>query len=67
MGVVEGVDGTIYLDEVSATSCGSDGIEWSRPVLVLIGLRLGIDGVNPIYYDSIKVSLIVFASLLIPF
>ena len=56
MGVVEGVDGTIYLDEVAATSCGIDGVEWSRPVLVLIGLRLGIDGVNPIYYDSVKVS-----------
>ena len=27
-----------------------------RPVLVLIGIRLGIDGVNPIYYDSVKVS-----------
>lgn len=26
-----------------------------RPVLVLIGLRLGIDGVNPIYYETIKV------------
>jgi hypothetical protein len=25
-------------------------------VLILIGLRLGLDGVNPIYYDSIKVS-----------
>lgn len=26
-----------------------------RPVLLLIGLRLGIDGVNPIYYETIKV------------
>ena len=26
-----------------------------RPVLILIGIRLGLDGVNPIYYDSIKV------------
>ncbi|KAG9024241.1 Cysteine protease atg4 [Tulasnella sp. JGI-2019a] len=25
-----------------------------RAVLVLIGIRLGIDGVNPVYYDSIK-------------
>ncbi|KAL9709428.1 Cysteine protease atg4 [Leucoagaricus gongylophorus] len=25
-----------------------------RPVLLLIGLRLGIDGVNPIYYETIK-------------
>lgn len=27
-----------------------------RAVVVLIGIRLGIDGVNPIYYDTIKVS-----------
>jgi hypothetical protein len=27
-----------------------------RPVLILIGLRLGLDGVNPIYYETIKVS-----------
>lgn len=27
-----------------------------RAVLVLIGVRLGIDGVNPVYYESIKVS-----------
>ncbi|KXN92687.1 Cysteine protease ATG4 [Leucoagaricus sp. SymC.cos] len=31
------------------------GSTWGdRPVLVLIGLRLGIEGVNPIYYDTIK-------------
>lgn len=28
-----------------------------KAVLILVGLRLGLDGVNPIYYDSIKVSL----------
>ncbi|KAG7095265.1 hypothetical protein E1B28_006038 [Marasmius oreades] len=25
-----------------------------RPVLLLLGIRLGIDGVNPIYYETIK-------------
>lgn len=25
-----------------------------KPVLILIGIRLGLDGVNPIYYDTIK-------------
>lgn len=30
-----------------------------RAVLVLIGIRLGIDGVNPLYYDGLKVSLLV--------
>ncbi|KAL1746117.1 peptidase family C54-domain-containing protein [Schizophyllum fasciatum] len=29
--------------------------EWGdRPVLILLGTRLGIDGVNPMYYDTIK-------------
>lgn len=28
-----------------------------RAVLVLVGIRLGIDGVNPIYYESVKVRL----------
>ena len=27
-----------------------------RPVLVLVGIRLGIDCVNPVYYDTVKVS-----------
>lgn len=27
-----------------------------QAVLILIGIRLGVDGVNPLYYDSIKVS-----------
>ena len=32
------------------------GIAWGdRPVLLLIGVRLGIDGVNTIYYETIKV------------
>jgi len=30
-------------------------LRWGeRAVVVLIGIRLGIDGVNPIYYDTIK-------------
>lgn len=55
MGVVEAVSGEVYKSLVEdMASTGSEG-SWSRPVLVLIGVRLGIDGVNPIYYDSIKV------------
>jgi cysteine protease ATG4 len=27
-----------------------------KAVLILVGLRLGLEGVNPIYYESIKVS-----------
>jgi cysteine protease ATG4 len=46
----------------SKTSSGKHGkkhhapLKWGdRPVLVLLGIRLGIDGVNPIYYNSVKV------------
>lgn len=53
--VVNFVDGTVYASEVeSAAKEGSD--RWEKPVLILIGLRLGIDGVNPVYHESIKVS-----------
>jgi cysteine protease ATG4 len=31
-----------------------------RPVLLLLGIRLGLDGVNPIYYETIKVLLFSF-------
>lgn len=29
-----------------------------QAVLVLVGVRLGLDNVNPLYYDNIKVSTI---------
>jgi len=33
-------------------------LKWGdRAVLVLVGIRLGIDGVNPIYYNSVKVGI----------
>ncbi|GAA5906794.1 hypothetical protein JCM5296_001943 [Sporobolomyces johnsonii] len=55
--VVSCVDGTVYESEVAAASQGwqgKEGTRWSTPVLVLINLRLGIDGVNPIYHNAIK-------------
>ena len=27
-----------------------------RPVLILVGVRLGVNGFNPIYYEAVKVS-----------
>jgi hypothetical protein len=48
--VVSCVDGTVYESEVKAESEG-----WKKPVLVLVNVRLGIDGVNPIYHEAIKV------------
>ena len=50
------VDGTVYRSEVEVAA-EKTGKRWKKPVLVLIGLRLGIDGVNPIYYEAIKVRL----------
>ncbi|KAM0748846.1 hypothetical protein T439DRAFT_357999 [Meredithblackwellia eburnea MCA 4105] len=47
------VDGTVYKSEVVEAAGGEDG-EWQKPVLVLINLRLGIDGVNPIYHEAVK-------------
>ncbi|KAJ7093671.1 hypothetical protein C8R44DRAFT_890585 [Mycena epipterygia] len=36
-----------------------DGKGWGdRPVLLLLGIRLGLDGVNPAYHETIKVRLI---------
>lgn len=61
-------DGIIYKSDVYAASSQLSG-DWKvaedervatgrwggKAVLLLIGLRLGLDGVNPIYHDSIKV------------
>lgn len=38
-----------------STTTGSKLPTWQRPVLVLINVRLGLDRVNPTYYDTIKV------------
>ena len=55
MSVVSVSDGSIYRSEVEGAARGSTGA-WVRPVLILVNLRLGIDGVNPIYHDAVKVS-----------
>jgi cysteine protease ATG4 len=63
LGVSVAADSVIYQTDVYSASNGSIGsprrhtkLSWgSKGVLVLIGIRLGIDGVNPIYYDTIKV------------
>ena len=62
LGVSVGVDGVVFQSDVYAAS--NSGTlpkrhvrnHWGdRAVLILVGIRLGLDGVNPIYYDSIKV------------
>ncbi|KZT08838.1 uncharacterized protein LAESUDRAFT_757025 [Laetiporus sulphureus 93-53] len=62
LGVSVASDAVIYQSDVYAASRSTMGSPrkharsgWGdRAVLVLIGIRLGIDGVNPIYYDSVK-------------
>lgn len=62
LGVSVATDGVIYQSDVYAASNVHIGsprrhmkATWGeRAVLVLIGIRLGIDGVNPIYYETIK-------------
>lgn len=47
----------------NTTTTTPAALNWGdRPVLVLIGLRLGIDGVNPIYYETIKVFILSLSS-----
>ncbi|TBU38471.1 peptidase family C54-domain-containing protein [Dichomitus squalens] len=57
-------DSTLYESDVYAASRssvystrrhGHPRMEWGdRAVLILIGIRLGIEGVNPLYYNTIK-------------
>lgn len=64
LGISVAVDSQIFQSDVYSAShspTSSPGprklSRWGeRAVVVLIGIRLGIDGVNPIYYDTIKVS-----------
>ncbi|KIK64038.1 hypothetical protein GYMLUDRAFT_57070 [Collybiopsis luxurians FD-317 M1] len=67
LGVAVATDGLLTQTDVYAASHGASSISYprrgkglahtswgDRPVLVLFGIRLGLDGVNPIYYDTIK-------------
>lgn len=63
IGVSMATDGVVYLSEVRAAavlpsnepaSVTDTSDSWQRPVVVLVGIRLGLDGVNPMYYESIK-------------
>ncbi|KAJ7714766.1 peptidase family C54-domain-containing protein [Mycena maculata] len=69
LGVSVATDGTLYQTEVYAASHSPAALAalqasarsppetraWGdRPVLLLLGIRLGLDGVNPVYYETIK-------------
>jgi hypothetical protein len=63
LGISVAVDGQIFQTEVYSASHSPTQSPrprklstWGdRAVVVLIGIRLGIEGVNPIYYETIKV------------
>jgi len=65
LSVAVAVDSSLYQTQVFAASHGDANSRsprrqhtktWGdRPVLLLLGIRLGIEGVNPIYYETIKV------------
>ena len=63
LGISVAVDGQIFQTDVYSASHPPTQSprprklsRWGgRAVVVLIGIRLGIDGVNPIYYETIKV------------
>ncbi|KAG6829650.1 hypothetical protein H0H87_010591 [Tephrocybe sp. NHM501043] len=69
LGVAVATDGVLFQNEVfTASHTGAASVRsprrhtkalaaaWGdRPVLLLVGVRLGLDGVNPIYYETIKV------------
>ncbi|KJA22323.1 hypothetical protein HYPSUDRAFT_41184 [Hypholoma sublateritium FD-334 SS-4] len=63
LSVALATDGTLYQSQIFAASHGDASraprrqqtTTWGeRPVLLLLGIRLGIEGVNPIYYETIK-------------
>ncbi|KAH9931302.1 peptidase family C54-domain-containing protein [Fomitopsis serialis] len=63
LGVSVAADGgVVYQSDVYAVSHSTMGsprrharLGWGdRGVLILIGIRLGLDGVNPVYYDTVK-------------
>ncbi|KAJ7058711.1 hypothetical protein C8F01DRAFT_281259 [Mycena amicta] len=57
LGVALAQDSTLYQTDMFAASHSSSSSrrQWGdRPVLLLLGIRLGLDGVNPVCYDTIK-------------
>jgi len=66
IGVSVATDGTLFRSDVFSASHG--GLRYPQslketwghqPVLLLIALRLGLDGVNPVYYETVKVGLFI--------
>lgn len=54
LGVALAIDTTLYASEVFHVARNDGVLGWNRPVLILVPLRLGLNGVNPIYYSSLQ-------------
>jgi cysteine protease ATG4 len=51
--VYVGMDNVVYKEEVLSLALETDLTTWT-PLLLLVPLRLGVDNLNPLYYDAIK-------------
>jgi len=47
------MEGVVYKEEVLSLALDVDLATWT-PILVLIPIRLGVDNLNPLYYDGIR-------------
>jgi cysteine protease ATG4 len=52
---ISGDGADVYEDEVKAVAVDADGK--FRPTLILVGTRLGIDKITPVYWEALKAAL----------
>ena len=50
-------DGDVYADAVVATATQKSADDEFQPTLIVLGLRLGIEKINPIYYPALRSAL----------
>jgi len=50
-------DGDIYTDSLLATASQKDADDKFQPTLIVLGIRLGIDRITPVYHAALKAAL----------
>lgn len=50
-------DGDVYADSVIATATQKDPNDHFQPTLIVLGIRLGIDRITPVYHAALKAAL----------
>jgi hypothetical protein len=65
MGLYVANDGILIMDELKSTCEQSDGRgkKSFKSVLILIPLRLGLDTLNTVYYDLLKVNTMIITGI----